>query len=177
MLFHPNHCQDIKYWKVATVLKFTLQITQWKHINTMFAWGNYIAELNTREPIFIVERVCLWLFEGIYERRFGDGWFNLSPQKCEDIAYILYRLRNYLCCRYGVCLCDCWVHEEEEEEVVRAVMVDEEDERVAWLPAVVARWWLWLDYARGVVICTVQHRCCSVLRRGWHRLRNRCLDL
>jgi len=70
------------------------------------------------------------------------------------------------------------VHEGEEEEVVWAVVVDKEDEGVAWLPAVVARWWLWLDDGHGVVvICTVQHRCCSVLRRGWHRLRNQCLGL
>jgi len=56
-------------------------------------------------------------------------------------------------------------------------VVDEEDEQVAWLSAVVARWWLWLDDGRGVVVictsATPMLQC--VLRSGWHRLRNQCL--
>jgi len=48
----------------------------------------------------------------------------------------------------------------EEDEVV-----DEEKEGVAWLAAMVARWWLWLDDRRGVVvICTVLQ---CALRSGW----------
>jgi len=47
------------------------------------------------------------------------------------------------------------VHGGEEDEVVRGVVVDEEDEGVAWLPAVVARWWSWLDNGRGVVVICI----------------------